>query len=245
MTLTERLGVLSRNAPRRDFGLVALGHLHEMARATVSVADLRDALVGARVVKGARTANWSDVLSRAVPYVVATNVDGRLEWALTGSGHEYVHRLLAGGPGEVQHEADALDALKPKIKDLEVRDYVDEAVVCLRAGALRAPVVFLWAGAVRVLQQNALAIGVTPLNAALQKHDPKARPVSKMDDFAYVKDSLLLLAAVDMGFLDKGQKIVLQAALDVRNQCGHPTKYRPGVKKVASIIEDLVGTLLS
>jgi hypothetical protein len=245
MTLAERLALLPRNASQRDAALVALWHLHELAPSSVPASALRDALVDARVVKGARTANWSDVLSRAAPYVIGEKLDGRLEWSLTDSGRQYVHRLLAGGVREVQHEADALDALKLTISDLDVRDYVEEAVHCLRAGALRASIVFLWTGAVRVLHTNLLGMGVSPLNAALQKHDPKARQVSKIDDFAYIKDAVLLLAAVDLGVLDKAQKTILQSALDVRNQCGHPTKYRPGIKKVASIIEDLVGILLS
>jgi hypothetical protein len=145
--------------------------------------------------------------------------------------------LLMSIPGMV-------NAYKQKIKDDDVREYVDEAVLCLRSGALRAPIVFLWSGGMRVLQTRALGVGISSLNAALQRHDPKARRVEKIEDFAYVKDSLLLNASVDLGLLDKGQKTILQGALDARNQCGHPTKYRPGVKKVASIIEDLVGILL-
>jgi hypothetical protein len=218
--------------------------MHELGQFTLSTAALRDALVNSRWVKGARTTNWSAVLSRAVPYVAATEMKGRLEWALTDRGHELVHELIAGGPREVRHEADALDTLKLKIKNPDVRDYVDEAVLCLRKGALRASIVFLWSGAVRVLQNNALAVGTLPLNAALKKHDPRTRQVEKIEDFAYVRDSLILNAAVDLALLDKGQKLVLQAALDVRNQCGHPTKYRPGVKKVSSVVEDLVGLLL-
>jgi len=34
-------------------------------------------------------------------------------------------------------------------------------------------------------------------------------------------------------------------ALDLRNRCGHPTNYRPGVKRVSSFIEDVVGIVLS
>jgi hypothetical protein len=33
----------------------------------------------------------------------------------------------------------------------------------------------------------------------------------------------------------------MQQALDLRNQCGHPSNYRPGHKKVSAFIEDLIG----
>ena len=121
------------------------------------------------------------------------------------------------------------------------RGYIEEAIACLRAVALRAAVVFLWTGAVRALQDAALAKGTTALNAAIQKHDPKARNVSKIDDFAYIKDKVLLLACGELGLLDKGQRGTLEEALNLRNRSGHPTKYKPGAAKVASFIEDVVG----
>jgi hypothetical protein len=79
------------------------------------------------------------------------------------------------------------------------------------------------------------------VNAALQRHDPKARRVSKLDDFAYVKDVLLVDALFDLGIIDTTEKKILGQALDLRNSCGHPTRYRPKEKKVSSFIEDLVG----
>jgi len=83
------------------------------------------------------------------------------------------------------------------------------------------------------------------LNAAILKHDPKARKVTKLDHFAYIKDSVALLAAQDLGIFDKSEKDTLEEALDLRNRCGHPAKYQPGVKKVSSFIEDLISTVFS
>jgi hypothetical protein len=54
-----------------------------------------------------------------------------------------------------------------------------------------------------------------------------------------------LLAAKDLGQLDKNQKDTLEEALDLRNRCGHPGKYKPGVKKVSSYIEDIVSIVFS
>jgi hypothetical protein len=56
-----------------------------------------------------------------------------------------------------------------------------------------------------------------------------------------VNDRVDLLAFEELGLVDKGQRPTLEEALGLRNRSGHPTKYRPGVKKVSGFIEDLVG----
>jgi hypothetical protein len=77
--------------------------------------------------------------------------------------------------------------------------------------------------------------------AAIQTHDPKARELKKLEDFAYVKDVRLLEVLFDLGIVDKTEKTMLGQALDLRNGCGHPTKYRPSTNRVASYIDDIVG----
>src|ERR1700738_1026262 len=132
MTLAERLSLLPRGASRNDVALVALWHFHESGHASASVSEVRNAIVAARAVKGARAANWSSVLPRLGAAVSSAQTNGQLRWTLSDSGIQQAHRLLAGGQREVTREADALDALKLKIREPDVRDYVDEAVVCLR-----------------------------------------------------------------------------------------------------------------
>jgi hypothetical protein len=166
-------------------------------------------------------------------------------WRLTESGAGYVRDLL-GLPAtepEIEHEAGGLADLASKIQDPEVRGYVEEAIKCLQVDALRASVVFVWSGAMRVLQQEMLTQVPATVTAALQKHDPKARKVSTVDHFAYIKDRTVLLGALELGVLDKSEKDTLQEALDLRNRCGHPGKYKPGAKKVSSFIEDVVSIL--
>ncbi|CAM5309288.1 hypothetical protein [Leifsonia shinshuensis] len=58
-----------------------------------------------------------------------------------------------------------------------------------------------------------------------------------------LKEIQLLQIAEDVGVLDKAEKLILEQALTTRNQSGHPNKYRPGVAKVKSHIEDIVGVL--
>ena len=171
----------------------------------------------------------------------------RFLWSLTPTGQEHVRSLL-GLPAkdvEIEHDVSSLETLVASISDKSIADYIQEAIKCLSVDALRAAVVFVWAGVVRKIQEDVLACGPSNVTAAIQKHDPKARPVKRLDDFSYIKESVLLLAAQELGIFDKNERGILEEALDLRNKCGHPGKYRPGPKKVSSFIEDVVGIVFT
>lgn len=112
--------------------------------------------------------------------------------------------------------------------------------------ALRACVVFVWVAGIRTVQTSMLAKATSAaVTTAVQKHDQKARTLKTVDDFAYVKDAVTLLAAKDLGVLDQAEKDTLEEALDLRNRCGHPGKYRPGIKKVSAFVEDITSILFA
>jgi hypothetical protein len=192
--------------------------------------------------------NVADVLNKAGHFVNPAGLAGKVRlWGLTDSGRSQVRTLL-GLPQsdvEIEHDVGTLEAVVANVTDTDVKDYLDEALKCLRVGALRATVVFTWTAAIRTIQTDLLLHGGPAVTGALQKHDPKSRGISKLDDFAYVKDSVALLAARDLGDLDKNQRDTLEEALDLRNRCGHPGKYKPGVKKVSSFLEDVVSIVFS
>lgn len=247
MTLVEFLAPL-KGSSHRERVLAILYYEHRYkGRDSLTVEGMRQGLKNARVPRSSRV-NVADVVARSGHYVDSPGTEGnRRLWKLTDSGSQYVRQLL-GLPGtepEVEHDVGALVTVTSKIKDAEARNYVEEAVKCLQVAALRASVVFLWAGAVRALQQSLFAQESRRLNAALQKHDPKARKVTSMDHFAYIKDKVTLLAAQELGVLDKNEKDTLEEALNLRNRCGHPGKYKPGVKKVSSFVEDVVSIVFA
>jgi hypothetical protein len=244
LTLIEFLAPL-RKRPIKDKCLATLFYEETYnSNQALAVEDLRKNLVSARVPR-ANQANLADVLSKTGHFVHAPGKDlySRRVWSLTDSGRKYVRESLGllSVEAEVNHDVTTLQSIATALKDPLIREYVLEALKCLNADALRAAVVFLWTGAIRVLQEKALAVGGRSLNAAVSKHDPKARPITKIEDFAYLKDSVSLLALQELGIIDKGEKGTLEEALNLRNRCGHPTNYKPGVKKVSSFVEDVVG----
>jgi hypothetical protein len=243
MTLVEFLAPLHR-ASYRDQCLSVLYFEQRYRDETSRTAnEVRSALRSARMPKAARI-NVPDVLAKSGALVdIAGRDGGRIYWRLTESGEKHVRALLglpAPSP-EVDLAVSSLTDLLGDIEDEGVRGYVDEAIKCLSVRALRAAVVFLWTGAIRSLQQRALDEGATKVQQSIAVHDPKARPVSRLDDFAYVKDVIQLRAFQTMGLVDKSEAGVLAEGLDLRNKCGHPGKYRPREKKVEAFIEDIVG----
>jgi hypothetical protein len=235
MTITEFMHPY-KSATRKVQVQAALAYnKRQHGLADMSVAGIRDALVTSRV-PGARRINVSQVLGDSAPCVHQT---GPGTWAITETGERALGLLDAESP--VSPATADLSGLAARIADDAARGYVDEAVVCLGAGARRAAVVFLWTGAVATLRGMVCgAATVRSIEGALQAHNPRAR-FSKQSDFENVKDSALLQVAHDLDVLDKSQKKRLGEALDLRNDCGHPVKYEPGAKKVESFIEDVVG----
>lgn len=163
-------------------------------------------------------------------------------WQLTQTGRARIRNAL--NLPEVQTvlhaEAQAIQQAAGLAKNPDIASFLEEAAKCVEVGALRAAIVFAWIGGVRVIQERMISKGEANVQAALKKHDPKGRSVKSIDDFAYYKESTQLLAAQELGVLDKSQRETLENCLKERNKCGHPGKYEPGKKKAAAVLEDLL-----
>jgi hypothetical protein len=247
VTLVEFLAPLAKKT-HQDRVLAVLYYRERYEQKTaLTVDELRQALKSART-KGWAKVNVADVLSKSGPLVDTSGLQGKKRlWNLTDSGRERV-RVLLGLPKadvEIEHDVGTLEDVVARITDDDTRDYLEEGLKCLQVGALRACTVFLWVAAIRTIHASMMTKGVKSVTAALQKHDLKARPIKSLDDFAHVKDATALLAAKELGILDKNQKDTLTEALNLRNRCGHPGKYRPGVKKVSAFVEDITSIVFA
>lgn len=245
MTLVEFLHPL-QGKTGRDLCLAALYYEHRyVQKESLTVEEIRAAFKRAHVPRAAKL-NIADILAKGAPFVEVSGKKGKaFLWRLTASGQDHVRSLL-GLPetsAEIEHDVSALDNIADNVSDPSVAAYIREALKCLSVGALRATVVFLWAGAARKIQHDMANKGSSNVFAAIQKHDSKARHFGGMDDFAYVKEGVQLLAAQSLGLFDKNQRSVLEDALDLRNKCAHPGKYSPGAKKVSAFVEDVVNVV--
>lgn len=166
---------------------------------------------------------------------------GAGHWRITKTGEAHVKESLdlPDASPQAQEDVGLLSRLARSVEDETVREYVEEAIRCLQIGARRAAVVFLWSGVVHDIRERVWAKGKGSIEEQLQRRNPKAK-FRRKADFAYVKDILLIELTGDLGIFEKSERKRLGEALDLRNDCGHPVKYRPGEKKVSSFIEDLL-----
>lgn len=190
MTVVEFLHPL-KSASHRDLCIAALYHERRFAqKESMTVEEIRVVLSRGRIPR-ANKINIADALSKAAPYVHTAGTKGKaFLWAITGSGEDYVRNLLGLSKHDIDkvHDTAALESLVSTIPNQEVSDYINESLKCLGVDALRAAVVFLWAGAIRAIQERMLAKGTGVVSSAVQKHDPKSRTIGTIDDFAYIKE---------------------------------------------------------
>jgi len=245
VTLVEFLHPL-RTRPQRVLVTAALFY----AKHFEGVEDLTPTQVKKLLIKGgvsrARKMNTTRALNESIP---ATHRLGpRGVWAITETGENQIRQLLdisVGGRPPATHDVSSLERLAQSVKDSTVRGYIEESIKCLRADALRASVVFLWSGTVHTIREMVWKDCTTKeIDAAVKRHNQRAR-FSKKGDFEYINDALLIEATVDLGTFTRSEKKRLIEALDLRNDCGHPVKYNPREKKVASFIEDVVGIVFT
>ena len=136
--------------------------------------------------------------------------------------------------------------LKSQLKKLnndEEEQYLQESIQCLESGAYRAGIIFIWNFAIRNIHHRLLKHSINSLNQAIGRHTNNSKRVTNVDDFAYIKESVVLKVAVDLGEFDKNQKKILDDCLDIRNSCSHPGKYKPTQIKAKSYIEDMINIL--
>lgn len=247
MTLVEFLrGIPGAGRKNQVLGVLYYYRLH-MDQPSMTAGEVKQALISARIT-GARKVNVADVLAKAGALVdsPSRNPSGPKNWALTGTGEKHVRDVMglpAASLPEPENDVSALEAVAKKIADDNVRHYIEEAILCLQAGARRAAIVFAWVAAAGELQSRVWAHGASAVTAAAQSHSPRTRTLTKRDDLSELNEALLLQVAKDLGVIDKNEKQMLDQCLTTRNTCGHPNKYRPGVAKVKSHIEDIVSVL--
>lgn len=247
LSLVEFLAPLKRNSSQRDKCLAVLYFQHEYRDVdALTVAEIKSALASARI-PNAKNINVANVMANAGALVDTSDSEGKgyRRWHLTDSGKQAVRHTLelpdeAPELPELANDVSQLRAHASKVADDFVRGFIEEAILCLQVDARRAAIVFLWSGAVRELWRRAEALGWPAVTAAVLKHDQKARALTKIEDFAGVKDVTFLLAARELALIDKSEWTVLGQDLDLRNQCGHPTKFNPGPKKASAFIEDVI-----
>lgn len=245
MTLVEFLAAV-KTAKRETLALSVLYWNERYAgKDSMTAAEVKAAAVSARITN-AKSINMADVLGKAGANVdvVGNTPNGSKLWQLTETGRNSV-RIIHGLPErepELEQSVGDLEKIAAKVTDAGAKKFLEEAVLCLKVDARRAAVVFVWVGAAADLKQRIWSHGASAVTTAFKKYLPKA-DLRTHDDLLKFQEVDILKVAQDLGIIDKAQHKILGQALDLRNQCGHPNKYWPGISKVKAHVEDVAGIL--
>lgn len=168
---------------------------------------------------------------------------GLEDWAARVSKARHAaHRALAKHEGA----ASRIVLLEDLTKSLsgtpvDVQDYFSEAISCLESELYRSGIVLAWAGHFHVFSE-----------ICFQKHEADirtARPRWSFKDLAELKEQIaesqFLVVAKDVKFTTKAQLRILDGQLSQRNQCAHPTLYRPSMNAAIGYVDDMIRQTMS
>ncbi|OBI11110.1 hypothetical protein A5713_06770 [Mycobacterium sp. E2497] len=148
--------------------------------------------------------------------------------------------------------AAALSSLRDAAKQApaEYADYLAEAVECYERHLYRAAILMVWAATIEHMYGVVAAYrgGIKKIQAAnfarYGSHG-KYREVKKKGDLLYLSEDQFIQLAEDAGLINRNARRTLVDRLTLRNQCGHPTQYRPGREETVIFVESLVNNILS
>ncbi len=119
---------------------------------------------------------------------------------------------------------------------LDIQDYFTEALDCLQLGMRRAPVVFSWAGFFSVFSAKLYL----QYEADIRGKRKKWRFGSVEELRESFPEAQLLDVAKDVGFIGKGNLRKYQGQLSERNQCAHPTLYKPSLNVAIGYLDLMI-----
>lgn len=119
---------------------------------------------------------------------------------------------------------------------VDVQDYFKESITCLEHGLYRSGMVLAWSGHFHVYSEMLLL-----------KHEAEIRKVRLkwvFRDLTELKEQVAEAQLLDVGreikFIGKAALRVLQGQLSQRNQCAHPTLYRPSMNAAIGYVDEMV-----
>lgn len=151
-----------------------------------------------------------------------------------------------------QNPAQALHTLRETAQKSrsEYRDYLNEAVDCYENRCYRGSVLMVWSAVMEHLYQTVSSHkdGIRLIEAAnLQRFasSKNYRTIRKRDDLLYLSDANFFFLCEDSGLLNKNARMLLTEKLNLRNRCGHPTRYVIAREETVIFIESLINNILS
>lgn len=146
---------------------------------------------------------------------------------------------------KVKEVSSSLEALAGKITDLYERQFLEEALICYRAGAGRGAILMLWELTFYHLQKHIFDAHLAEFNVAIVAKNLKGvKTISTLDDFAEIKESLVIEFAKSAGIISGDTRKILDEKLGIRNSASHPSRIVFDIHKVTEFALDLMNNVV-
>lgn len=128
------------------------------------------------------------------------------------------------------------------ILNLKQNELLEESIRALENGLYRPAIVMAWAAFMDFLQEKLNADGLTKVRTAR----PKWSKCLSLSEFREnVTEFHMLEVARTLDLLTKAEHKALQGLLSKRNECAHPSGYRPGLNETLGYISELLNRIPS
>ncbi len=149
------------------------------------------------------------------------------------------HAILQKHESSTKSRVITLGATQRKLSGLSVsqNELLQEALGCIEHGLLRAAHVSAWQAFMDFLEEKLESDGLVAVHAAW----PGWTKYKTMDD---IRDDIgefqIIDAAYAVKLIKKGEKKSLHGLLSTRNECAHPTTYRPTLNEALGYVSGLI-----
>jgi len=123
------------------------------------------------------------------------------------------------------------------ILNLKQTELLEEALAALQHGLYRSAIVMAWAAMSDFIQAKLASDNLVKVKALR----PAWSKYKVLDDLREnVTEYAMLEAARDLRLLGKAEHKALQGLLAKRNECAHPSGYRPGLNEALGYVSELL-----
>ncbi|NTV45426.1 MAG: hypothetical protein HGB11_02630, partial [Chlorobiales bacterium] len=247
-TLVEFLDPVKKESSKQIV-LYCLYYLQfNLFQTSIKASEITDALKKSHIT---RVKNVGVTLRQNIPYVEQLE---NSNWRLTKTGKKEVEKAIK--PSSILEEAKKKVTIATAgIIDEKEKNYIEESLKCLEANALRGAVIMAWIATMHNISVKIENFsdsnfpnvkGLIIFLNTLKQTKPNSKPVKDSKELREKhEDYEILEICYKMRIFDKSQWKRLKEALDLRNDCGHPTDYIPKEHKVNSFLEDIIEIVLS
>lgn len=151
------------------------------------------------------------------------------------------HTLLAGIEGSRSRIITLADARrKLTAAPADVQDYFEEALGCLEYGFHRSGIVLAWAGFFSIFAERLYTQKLTEVLVARPKWSiPMSSDMKDCSPEAQIVD-----VAREVKFIGKAEHRILDGHLATRNQCAHPTVFKPSQNVALGFADEMISRVL-